>query len=404
MRPSSSIIACAVTAACVALGLAGCNYAQSYPALPGPGGAPTFPPGTVTEAPIPTAAATPIGITKGADGNVWFAEQNGDKIAKIVPSTMAITEYPVPTAASAPSDVTEGPNGNPNVWFDEVAGNKIGFVTPAGSFTEFNVPTPNAGPIGLTSDPTGDLWFGEFFAGKIASITTSGVVTEYPINYGGAPQPDEVTIAPDHSVWFLDPADNVVGHMTFPGPTFNAYALLTPANSPEFMTNGADGNLWFTELGNPSNGTYCVIGRVNLGPSPTISEFSNFKFAQPTPYGDWCLGIAQGSDGNIWFAETGVGGIGRITSNGTITEWGVPGSGTTAVGLANGPDGDLWFTDGNLGLPYAIGTNQVGKVQISSLPALGIRKQWKAHIVTTPLHKVTLHGIERPIPLPLPMR
>ena len=391
MRGSQAIISFAAAAAIFALGLAGCKYAATAPPLPNPSGAPTFPPGVVTETPIPTAAATPIGIAAGPDSNMWFAENNGNKIAKIVPATMAITEFTVPTLGSQPRDVTRGPNGNPNVWFDEFAGNKIAWIDPGTGFiSEVGIPTSGAGPIGLTADPTGNLWFGEINVAKIASITTGGFITEYPITYGGnQPAPVAVVIAPDHTVWFVDINNNAIVHMTFPGPVFQEFALLTAANNPNFIGVGSDGNLWFTELGDP-NFTGCRIGRVNLGGSPSISEF--ILPNQPFPIGDWCTGIAQGSDGNMWFAETGVGAIGRIKPNGTVTEYGIPGSGTTAVGMSNGPDGEMWFTDGNFGLPYAIGTNQVGKVNISLLPASSIRKQFQVKPTTTQLKVIPGHG------------
>jgi len=387
MRGSQAIISFAAAAAIFALGLAGCKYSATAPPLPNPSGAPTFPPGTVTEAPIPTAAATPLGIAAGPDGNMWVAENATNKIARVVPSTMAITEFPITqTPSSRPVDVTRGPIGNPNVWFDEFAGNKIAFIVPStGNITEFGIPTANAGPLGLTSDPTGDLWFGEFTVGKIASITTGGFITEYPITYGGnPPQPDAVVIAPDHTVWFIDIANNAVVHMTFPGPVFQEFALLTASNNPNSIAVGSDGNLWFTELGDP-NFTGCRIGRVNVS-AQSISEFVLPN--QPFPDGDWCLGIAQGSDGNMWFAESGVGAMGRIKTNGAVTEYGIPGSGTTAVGMANGPDGDMWFTDSNQGPGYPIGTNQVGKVNIGLLPATSIRKEFQVKITTTKLKAI----------------
>src|SRR5260370_40489576 len=50
------------------------------------------------------------------------------------PAQVTITEYPVPSGGSS-EDITTGPDGN--VWFTEIAGNKIGKITPAGVITEF---------------------------------------------------------------------------------------------------------------------------------------------------------------------------------------------------------------------------------------------------------------------------
>jgi virginiamycin B lyase len=51
------------------------------------------------------------------------------------------------------------------------------------------------------------------------------------------------------------------------------------------------------------------------------------------------VGIVNGPDGAVWFAERSK--IGRISSNGTITEYSDAGGG---LYITNGPDGALWFT------------------------------------------------------------
>jgi hypothetical protein len=44
--------------------------------------------GALTEYPIPTAGAIPIGITAGPDGAIWFTESNVDKIGRLVPDPL----------------------------------------------------------------------------------------------------------------------------------------------------------------------------------------------------------------------------------------------------------------------------------------------------------------------------
>ena len=65
---------------------------------------------------------------------------------------MVVKEFPVPTAGSDPYGITVGPDGN--VWFAENIGNKVGFITPEGSITEFPLPSPGSGPTWLTAAPT----------------------------------------------------------------------------------------------------------------------------------------------------------------------------------------------------------------------------------------------------------
>src|ERR1700681_2777349 len=71
--------------------------------------------GDATEYPTPTGG-TPRGIAAGPDGNLWFTEENLNKVAKVTTSGV-FTEYVIPTANSGPYDIATGPDGN--LWFTE---------------------------------------------------------------------------------------------------------------------------------------------------------------------------------------------------------------------------------------------------------------------------------------------
>jgi streptogramin lyase len=396
MRGTRSLAGYAAVAALFAIVIAGCKYSNTPPPLPGPSPAPTLQPGVVTEAPIPTANATPLGITTGPDNNVWFVELNGDRIARVVPGTFpaasSITEFPLPSPNSQPADVTSLA-GNPNVWFDEFTNNKIASIVPStGVISEFTVPTAAAGPIGLAGDQSSQLWFAESQIGvpKIAKMTTGGFFTEYPVPITNS-RPSGVAIAPDNTVWYIDSGTNAIGHLTFSGgnPVFSEFAIPTNPANPEFMTVGPDGNLWFTELG-PIPVSGCQIGKVTLGPTPTITEYQ-LPLQQPAPDGDFCIGITN-AGGYLWFAEANSGAIGRVSTGGVVTEYGIPGNGTTAVGVTRGPDGNVWFTDGGVDRNIVIGTNQVGQIKIGLIPASSNRKFYQAKIVSHAL-RLPIHGV-----------
>jgi virginiamycin B lyase len=91
--------------------------------------------------------------------------------------------------------------------------------------------------------------------------------------------------------------------------------------------------MWFSEhTGNR-------MGRIT--PEGTITEFSI-----PTP-NSMPRAIALGADGNIWFGEFAGGKIGRITPHGVITEFQVPTPDSGPRALAAGPDGNIWFSEFN---------------------------------------------------------
>jgi sugar lactone lactonase YvrE len=118
---------------------------------------------------------------------------------------------------------------------------------------------------------------------------------------------------------------------------FTEFPLPTPNALPGLIISGPDGNLWFTET------TTNKIGRIT--PNGTIMEF-------PIPGAGniGALGIAAGPDGNVWFTQPQLSEIARITPAGTITEFSVPDlcavdlTQCGPAGITAGPDGNLWFT------------------------------------------------------------
>src|SRR5208283_318190 len=109
-------------------------------------GASYAPAGTVTEfsAGI-TPGSAPGDIAAGPDGNLWFTEAGGNRVARITPAG-AVTEFSAGITAGVPAEIVAGPDGN--LWFTEGSG-RIGRITPAGTVTEFSAGiTPGSQPHG----------------------------------------------------------------------------------------------------------------------------------------------------------------------------------------------------------------------------------------------------------------
>jgi hypothetical protein len=102
---------------------------------------------------------------------------------------------------------------------------------------------------------------------------------------------------------------------------------LPVGSDPESMVAAPDGALWFTELHE--------IGRITT--DGMISQYS--VPANGGPYG-----LTVGPDGALWFTESLNAKIGRITLAGLITEFPVPASFGDPNMITAGPDGALWFT------------------------------------------------------------
>ena len=116
------------------------------------------------------------------------------------------------------------------------------------------------------------------------------------------------------------------------GPVVSEFGTgLTPGLGLWGIANGPDGNLWFSEesLGG--------VGRIT--PAAVITEFTaGFPTGSPR-------GIVTGPDGNLWVAMAGgAGAIAKVTKAGEVTEYPVRTAGDPTE-IAVGPDNNLWYTD-----------------------------------------------------------
>jgi virginiamycin B lyase len=116
---------------------------------------------------------------------------------------------------------------------------------------------------------------------------------------------------------------------------FKEYSIATPASTPAGIVADGSGKVWFTELdGNK-------IGRIDSNGQVT-------EFAVPTS-GSGPLEIVEGP-GGFWFTESRGNRIGRITPAGVIIEYTTPTAGSGPRGISE----DLWFTE--------FGANKIGRL------------------------------------------
>ena len=107
---------------------------------------------------------------------------------------------------------------------------------------------------------------------------------------------------------------------------------LPTANVPTDITAGPDGNMWFADP------THNLVGRVTI--DGTVSTFT-----VPGSPAD----IVAGPDGNLWVAESSGGKVAIVSTAGAVTtEVPVSGSGSGPTNLAVAPGGGtVWYVDGN---------------------------------------------------------
>jgi streptogramin lyase len=116
------------------------------------------------------------------------------------------------------------------------------------------------------------------------------------------------------------------------------FTVYTAGQTPGFLAGasavdlavGPAGDMWFTDSATPAIGRIATDG--------TVTEFTSGLASGAKPYS-----IVAGPDGNMWFSDNSSVALGKITPGGTITEYSAPQyTNSKAVGIAFGPNGEPW--------------------------------------------------------------
>jgi virginiamycin B lyase len=178
-------------------------------------------------------------------------------------------------------------------------------------------------------------------------VCTGGVcIVEFDVSNTSVYGLYGITAGPGGNLWFLGDL-GLLGHIAPDGSNPTSFGQLFPGMVPnsQLIISGPDGNLWINAA------ALQAIGQVS--PAGTLLR----SFSTESPIGSGPIGLAVGSDGNIWFAAA-KGGLGRVTPSGDVVTFPLPRSTSTARGLSSASDGGLWFTEdeGVIGHITTVGT------------------------------------------------
>jgi streptogramin lyase len=140
--------------------------------------------------------------------------------------------------------------------------------------------------------------------------------------------PNDMTLGPDGNIWFTShELSNEIYRITL-NSKLDGFHLSDTSASAVGITTGPDGNLWATSRN----------GLVQMTPDGEFTLYAlSGKLAAPTR-------IASGSDKAVWVVDT-AGAIGRMATDGSISAFPVPTSNAGLQDIALGSDGALWFTE-----------------------------------------------------------
>jgi streptogramin lyase len=300
-----------------------------------------------------TPVSKPRGLIAGPDGNVWFTHYGskgvGSAVGRITPAGL-ITEFRDGLDGGFPQSLVVGPDGN--LWFgiaaSKTSGPAIGKITPEGEITRVAELASNTDPEDLTVGPGGRIWWVSNSGSRpgLGYVQPGGVILQIHL----PTWPTDIVAGSDGNMWFTYGQGSVAAIARIdspedPGDTTITYFRdgLREESDPREIVLGPDGNLWFTDP------WIEAIGKVT--PDGSITQFD-----APNLFGDSPL--VPGPDGNIWFTEWG---LNRIAPSGEIKWFATPGNGESRnpEDLAFGPGGDLWFTSSRFEDP---GNGAVGRM------------------------------------------
>jgi len=181
---------------------------------------------------------------------------------------------------------------------------------------------PNAGTVSNS---------GSYRSSHVITPDKRGKITFYDDTFGDA-TPDGIVRGPNNAVWFTDPGNDVIGRVMENG----RYTLQQSvgAELSDGITVGPDNNIWFTLEGGG-------VGTIN---SDGVTRFKDSS-------GSFPQGITTGPDGALWFAQ--VGGVGRVTTQGTFRHFSIASPNAELQGIVTGPDGNLWVTQPIVGSSFS---------------------------------------------------
>ena len=299
------------------------------------------------------------GITTDSQGNAWFLHSTNETstIVKLEPDSGKFTQYPEEGETIADNPVINLAAGQlvfdkerNTVWFTDARVNSIGKLDIAsGQIKLWQVPTKNAGPMGIVLSPEGkSLWFAEIIGNNIARFDIqSEKIVEYQTGENSGPT--LLTFDEKGQLWVsLSFSDSVmlaqIGNLSSNSSVgMVKMSLPKPDRFAPFGIAIAGGKLYMSDHGS----SRVIVADENSGLQSYdvywTSSSSSPALIPTTLPGE----VVVDKHGNIFFPQHGGNRISEIRQDdGLMTEYNIPtGPLSTVLFLTASDDGRVWFTE-----------------------------------------------------------
>jgi streptogramin lyase len=299
-------------------------------------------------------------------------------------------------------------------------------IAPPGGIEEFPFSTTETYfDGGFVAGPDGNIWFtvnsfsGGTNAGKVGLINGEGQIHEYPVlslpgstEHPEQSDPYQIAQGPNDTLWFTDLGDNsngeqLIGQVALGKgePQIKEFPAAAKENELGPIAAGPEGNMWFAtaQVDNEDKIWWITpTGELHLAAAlGTHGFFPNIG------------GLAQGPGGNMWFTERDESEayIGRInTTTKKYEHFLIPTKNSYPDGIAPGPNGNMWFVES--------GASQIGEItpagEIKEFPATSTNysangivegpdgNMWFSQATTDSIGRIGPSGEVKSFPIPTP--
>jgi virginiamycin B lyase len=197
-----------------------------------------------------------------------------------------------------------------------------------GTIKEFDLPAKAGSTHEITLGPDGAMWVTQQVQGMLIRITPNGDQRAYVMPKGSGPH--GIRFDRQGHLWLTFEFDNAIAELDQQGHILRTYPIPDPKSGPHGLAVASDGAVWWT---GKANGT---IGRLD----PQTGAMRVFKIGNPTSQPIY---IDEGC-GAMYFTELNAGRIGRITSQGKITEYPTPTPNSRPIAVA-AHDCKIWLSE-----------------------------------------------------------